>query len=130
MWQTILSWLGGLSGVAVGSWASLPVPGQIALVLSIVIGLWKSSALQWLWNWVPSNLKPWVAPVLGVLYALFATTPFSWSGILQGLSGGMLAAALSQMMNLVGQLPVAGGIWGTIISFIESLLKAPQPPAA
>ena len=123
-----MDWSGLLASV-MSLWQSfptLPLAGKIAGVLAIVIGLVKSSALQPYW----AKLGPWqalVAPVLGVVTAILSIQPLSWAGIWLGLSGGMLAVALSNVLNSVMAMPGVGPLWVSIIQIIERLLNAPAP---
>lgn len=124
MWDSILSVLTMLVDYAKGL-SGLGTMGIISATVMLLVSLWKSSALQPYWAKLPDALKHWIGPIFGVLAALASMQSLSWSAILTGLSGGLLAAAVHDLLDTLKVMPWVSAPYVYIINIIESFLGAP-----
>ena len=113
----LLAWIQSLSAATS---VEVKIAGFVALVLGLVNSSFASSWLAKLGTW-----KIMIAPLLGLVVAFLQLPGFSGASILAGLHGGALAIAITALLNAVEQLPGVGGIYVTIIGWIEGLLGAP-----
>jgi hypothetical protein len=128
MWSAILAGL-GMIVPWIQSLSGLSTAGIIAASLTLLISLWKSSALQPLWAMIPASVQTWVAPLMAIVIALGGMPSLSWASlwvaIQAGLGSGMLAIALHDLLDTVKTMPWVSGPWVTVINFIEGFLGAP-----
>lgn len=113
----LLAWIQSL-GAATS--VEVKIAGFVALLLGLVNSSFASVYLAKL-----GNYKILVAPLLGVIVAILQLPSFAAVSWLAGLHGGVLAIAITALLNAVEQLPGVGGIWVTIIGWIEQALGAP-----
>lgn len=114
---SIVDYLKNLSG--------LGTMGMLSATITLLISLWKSSFLQPYWAAMPEWMKRWMGPVLGMVSAVLALGPLSWATVMAGLSSGMLAAALHDLLDTLKVVPGLSPIYIAIINTIESFLGSP-----
>lgn len=128
MWSAILAGL-GMIVPWIQSLSGLSTAGILAASLTLLISLWKSSALQPLWAMIPPAVQTWVAPLMAVVIALGGMPSLSWANlwiaIQSGLGNGMLAMALHELLDTIKVMPWVSAPYVAIINFIEGFLGAP-----
>lgn len=103
---------------------------SVATWIGLILTLWKSSVLQPLWAKLPASLQAWMGPLMGIVAAIGSMVAnggsLSWSIIMAGLSTGALGMALHVLLDSIKVLPGIGGIWVTVINYLENFLAAPS----
>lgn len=84
----------------VTSLGSLPMPMKVASIMTLLISVWKLSPLQPYWDKL-GKFKVFVAPVLGLGYAIFSVDPFTLANLLQqAISVSAMSIALHEVLDV------------------------------
>ena len=112
--------------------------GKVAIIVALLIGSMKVTALNnLLWNKL-GKFKAWLAPVLGlvggVLSLIASGTPLTLASLMAYMSAGAGAVILVELLEMVKIIPGIGPIWLSLIDVLEKVLggqKKPElPPSA
>jgi hypothetical protein len=125
MFSFLVSLWGQISTL-IPSLASMSPQAKVAAIVALLISVWNSSFLQ---PYLASLGKAanLVGPFLGVVAAVVAIQPLSWSAVWVGLSGGVLAIPVMALLDAVKVIPGVGSVYVSAINLVEGWLGAPNP---
>ena len=107
------------------NWQLLGWQAGVVALLTLIVSTTKNSVLRgYIWDklgWA----KAFVAPGLGIVLYMLGMAEFSWKAALLGLTSGLGAIALHQLLDAVKGIPSVGPIWVKVIDFLGTLLKRP-----
>jgi hypothetical protein len=125
--ETVLAPADFLSQIlsAVKSFGGLSWMLKVSAVLTIVISSMKVSFFRGLvWDKLGA-LKPWLAPILGLLAGILtlgAGGGMSLAGVMAWISAGAGAIIFHELLDTVKAIPGLGPMWVSVIDIISGLL--------
>lgn len=110
---------------AVKNFGGIPWTLKIASILTLVLSTMKVSFMRPLWDKLGWG-KMLAAPILALAVGLLSLQQFSFAGLVAYLFAGVGAIVLHQMLDGVKGIPGVGGVFLSIIEFVQKMLKAPR----
>lgn len=118
---------------AIGQFGGLPWVGKIALLITLIIGSMKVTALrQLIWDKLGAA-KAWLAPILGLILGVLTLMQgghLTLAGVLAWVSAGAGALILHELLDSIKKIPGIGAAWVGFIDLIMSYLGAVKAPEA
>jgi hypothetical protein len=112
------------------SFGGLPMVLQISSIIMLIISSMKNSLLrELLWDKLGDGLKPWIAPLLGLIAGLLGVAsegPVTFASVFAYMSAGAGAIILHELLGTLKAMPGIGPVYLSIIDIIQRALKSPK----
>lgn len=109
--------------------ATLDSAAKAAAVVMGLMALWKSSILAPFWEKL-GKLKVLVAPILGLLLAIFQLPEFTFDQALpviwKGIQSGVLAMGFHAILKALEEAPWIGEKYKKWLAFVDQILFKPK----
>jgi hypothetical protein len=111
---------------AIQDFGGLPTVLKIASIIMLIISSMKVSLLRkLLWDKLGDGLKPWIAPLLGLIAGILGLASdgeITLATVFAYISAGAGAIILHELLDSVKKIPGIGPVYQTIIDLIQAAL--------